>query len=479
MSIFDDRDASWTYTGDWAKVSEFPALDETVHLSAGTDGIAEFSFSGVGVSVFGTVASLGFGLAPRASFVVDGGPESIYVPPQESGTTQYQHLFFQSDVLPAGDHTLTIKNLLASGRLYLDYASVQAATATPPAAPTPGQSATSTTANSPPATPTAPASTSVTSTTSPAIVTTAGSLTAPGSSVTSSSSSLSVSGRSQSTETASASAAGTVAEYTTTFDDRDPSIVYTGTWNAGGYSSEYEGTDTWTNTTGASASITFTGIGISVCGTIGALGNGIAPQSSYSIDGGAQTDYTAVQQAGAQYKQCFFRSATLASAIHTLVIGNTADGGNYYMDYISVVSLNPNAVTSPTGFSSVATTTDSPSSSKSSPVGAIVGGILGALLVIGLAIAGVLYMRRKRGVHTFRVEGATSTTQIRFQGGPRVVTPFVPLNYTPHGSDHSESGMLGGRSTSHSNSGWSNLAVGTSHKRTMSTLSELPPPQYE
>lgn len=46
MSIFDDRDPSWTYTGDWAKVSESPALDETVHLSAGTGEIAEFSFSG-------------------------------------------------------------------------------------------------------------------------------------------------------------------------------------------------------------------------------------------------------------------------------------------------------------------------------------------------------------------------------------------------------------------------------------------------
>ena len=51
MSIFDDRDASWTYTGDWAKVSESPALDETVHLSANAGGVAEFVFSGQCVRV--------------------------------------------------------------------------------------------------------------------------------------------------------------------------------------------------------------------------------------------------------------------------------------------------------------------------------------------------------------------------------------------------------------------------------------------
>ena len=153
-----------------------------------------------------------------------------------------------------------------------------------------------------------------------------------------------------------------------------------------------------------------------MCGTISALGNGVAPQSSYSIDGGAQTNYAAVQQAGAQYKQCFFRSGTLSSTIHTLVIQNTADGGDFYLDYLSVVSLDPSAVTSPTGSSSVVTATATSSSSKSAPVGAIVGGILAALAVIALIIAGYFYMKRKRASQRLRMEGDTNPTQARLRG---------------------------------------------------------------
>ena len=234
-----------------------------------------------------------------------------------------------------------------------------------------------------------------------------------------------------------------------------------------------------------------------MCGTISALGNGAAPQSSYSIDGGAQTNYAAVQQAGAQYKQCFFRSGTLSSTIHTLVIQNTADGGDFYLDYLSVVSLDPSAVTSPTGSSSAVTATASSLSSKSTPVGAIVGGILAALVVIGLVVAGALYRKRKRASQRPGMEGGTGPTQTRSRGSREwhrfllfgtssliccftaVVTPFVPPSYATHGSDYSESAALAGHSTSHSASGWSSLA-GTSHKRYMSTAEpELPPPQYE
>lgn len=162
-----------------------------------------------------------------------------------------------------------------------------------------------------------------------------------------------------------------------------------------------------------SADFIFEGVGISVCGTISALGNGVAPQSSYSIDGGAQSNYVAVQQADAQYKQCFFQSGTLSSAVHTLVIENTANGGNLYLDYLSVVSLNPSAVTSPTGSSSAVTVTATSSSSKSAPVGAIVGGIVAALAIIALVVAGALYMKRKRASQRPGREEDTNLMQTR------------------------------------------------------------------
>ncbi len=46
----------------------------------------------------------------------------------------------------------------------------------------------------------------------------------------------------------------------TTLDDRDPKFTYEGYWNKGGtVGNEFDGTTSWTNTSGSSATITLVG----------------------------------------------------------------------------------------------------------------------------------------------------------------------------------------------------------------------------
>ena len=42
----------------------------------------------------------------------------------QSSVTQYQHLFFQSRQLSAGEHTLTITNMVSGGQFFLDFINV-------------------------------------------------------------------------------------------------------------------------------------------------------------------------------------------------------------------------------------------------------------------------------------------------------------------------------------------------------------------
>ena len=166
------------------------------------------------------------------------------------------------------------------------------------------------------------------------------------------------------------------------------------------------GTDTWTSANGSTASISFSGTALtspvpdlkltflkalkSVC-TEQSGPPPPAPQSSYSVDGGAPIAFVAVQSVDIQYKQNFFQSDLLPSDIHTLLIENTAHGGDFYVDYVSIISLGDTTPTSPMGTSPAATTIVTHSSTKSSSVGPIVGGLLGGLVFIALCLAGVFY----------------------------------------------------------------------------------------
>ena len=135
------------------------------------------------------------------------------------------------------------------------------------------------------------------------------------------------------------------------------------------------------------------------------IGDGVAPQSSYSIDDGTSVSFIGTQQSLTQYKQLFFQSDILPLNNHTLRIETLASGGNYYLDFLSVLAQNstgssvPAASPSPTA---VQTMAHSPS--KNVPIGAIVGGVLGGIGVIVLTIIVVFLLKRKEGRESHRID---------------------------------------------------------------------------
>ncbi|KJA18648.1 hypothetical protein HYPSUDRAFT_69725 [Hypholoma sublateritium FD-334 SS-4] len=134
---------------------------------------------------------------------------------------------------------------------------------------------------------------------------------------------------------------------TTTLDDRDPGFTYKGVWTLqGNPTAEFDGTTTATYVAGSTASLTFAGLQITVFGTIAPNGTGVAPSSSYSIDGGPQKIFTGVQQSGAQYTQTFFQSGILSGSVkHTLSITSLIDNGEFFLDFVNI--LNATATTTP------------------------------------------------------------------------------------------------------------------------------------
>ncbi|KAF4616402.1 hypothetical protein D9613_008863 [Agrocybe pediades] len=123
-----------------------------------------------------------------------------------------------------------------------------------------------------------------------------------------------------------------------TIDDRDPKIVYSGTWKLEGSPFvEFDATTTLSMDKGATATFNFSGASaISVWGTIGE--ETLPPQSSYSIDGGPPVLYTAHIESSNQYQVNFF-FASVSPAQHSLVITTLVDGAQFWLDYIQLNSI--------------------------------------------------------------------------------------------------------------------------------------------
>lgn len=82
-------------------------------------------FSGVGVSVYGTIGPVRASyVSPVSSYSVDGTTPVAY-PASQSQYVQYNQRFYQSPVLPSGQHSLIVTNTLNSDALFLDYFIVQ------------------------------------------------------------------------------------------------------------------------------------------------------------------------------------------------------------------------------------------------------------------------------------------------------------------------------------------------------------------
>jgi len=181
-------------------------------------------------------------------------------------------------------------------------------------------------------------------------------------------------------------------------DDRNPLIFYSpnSSWTRGGNTADFDGTSTLTHATGASATLTFTGTGISVWGTIQLLQPNTTTYvvSSYSVDGGPTTIFNATETAGYQFQQKLFQSATLNdSAPHTIVV-TLVNNGTFFIDYFLVIPAGATSTSAPS--SNTAGAGDQSHSSRV-PLGPAVGGTLGGLALLIIAILAFLlcYKRRK------------------------------------------------------------------------------------
>ncbi|KAG1766194.1 hypothetical protein EDD22DRAFT_367144 [Suillus occidentalis] len=115
-------------------------------------------------------------------------------------------------------------------------------------------------------------------------------------------------------------------------DDRDLSFTYEGPWYFGGAQSEYDVTTTGTSTIGSMVLFKFTGVSVSVFGTIGPSDVG-APVSSYQVDDLPAVIFTAPAQGGTLYHYNFFASTPLANGPHQLKITNL-NSSSLWLDYV-------------------------------------------------------------------------------------------------------------------------------------------------
>ncbi|KAF8166216.1 hypothetical protein BJ912DRAFT_1068035 [Pholiota molesta] len=236
-------------------------------------------------------------------------------------------------------------------------------------------------------------------------------------------------------------------------DDRHSSITYSGVWERAGISPEFDNTTTWSNLTGSTATVVFYGTSISVWGTIGFSGLGIAPLSSYSIDHGPVSIFTAAQIPTTQYNQRFFQSDQLTPTSHTLNISTLANGGYFYLDYLLVVTpdsaTSSTSTTIPTPSSPTTTsptnTPQMPSSKRDLPIGVIVGGVSGAIALLALAIICILVIKRKMNQRHDRQTSKPEVTTSLWSKFPSTktggLTPFVTQPYRPlhnhnYGAEH-------------------------------------------
>lgn len=94
-----------------------------------------FSILGTQVSVYGTLGPRDVQLlAPQSNFSIDGGSSATYQAVQRP-TVQYSTRFYTSPLLPNGEHTLVVTNLITSDSLFLDYFTVLRDENGPPSPP--------------------------------------------------------------------------------------------------------------------------------------------------------------------------------------------------------------------------------------------------------------------------------------------------------------------------------------------------------
>ncbi|KAF9554309.1 hypothetical protein CPC08DRAFT_712994 [Agrocybe pediades] len=118
-------------------------------------------------------------------------------------------------------------------------------------------------------------------------------------------------------------------------NDRDPSIIYNANhWSHENNPNEFNGTSTFCNVAGGTATFKFDGSGIiSVTGLIQAMGFQASGRSSYSIDGSPPQIHVPSVGNTTQFNVDFFETF-VPSGSHTLLITTLDENKFVYLDYI-------------------------------------------------------------------------------------------------------------------------------------------------
>ncbi|KAF8148415.1 hypothetical protein B0H34DRAFT_802952 [Crassisporium funariophilum] len=245
-------------------------------------------------------------------------------------------------------------------------------------------------------------------------------------------------------------------------DDRDASITYSTGWALSGSVLEYNRTTTWTGVAGSTARIAFRGTSIGVFGTVsGRKRGGIAPETTYSMDGGVPVKFTATQTLVNQYNQLFYQSPVIENGLHNLLITNVLAAEPFFMDFMLVVvpadatslttSTSSTSTTSTTSSTStqppslvvvtITSTSSSPttspteapsnggnalgstSSSKSNNTPAIVGGIIAGIVVLVLLIFGIIFWRRRQNQRKSEIRRSRTSWPPAMQSNAKLADP--------------------------------------------------------
>ena len=127
-----------------------------------------------------------------------------------------------------------------------------------------------------------------------------------------------------------------------------------------------------------------------------------APSSSYSIDDGTSTNFTApLDIATTQYDKAFFQVQGLSpDSEHTLAVNvlYASDNAPYLFDYIGYIPLTqPSTTSSMANAPGTGLPIPSANSSSSKPIGPIIGGVVGGVALVLLAAATLyFYISRRR-----------------------------------------------------------------------------------
>ncbi|KAJ6548799.1 hypothetical protein B0H19DRAFT_1379118 [Mycena capillaripes] len=125
FKIIDDQNSSIPYAGAWVFAGGPDAEFNATHTSSVNVGdFFVVGFIGTAIGVYGTLQGTSAGV--KTSYQIGNDPEIIVTTPS-SGDDNYGQLFWQSDVLPSGVHTLTVTMVSVSPTLhtvFFDYFNV-------------------------------------------------------------------------------------------------------------------------------------------------------------------------------------------------------------------------------------------------------------------------------------------------------------------------------------------------------------------